>query len=77
MAKLTLNVDPDVIERAKAYADRHNTSVSKLVTQYLAVITEDVPGEGDPPILRRLRGSLRGALAEGADYREVLVEKHR
>lgn len=76
MSKLTLNVDPAVVQRAKEYARRHGTSVSKLVGRYLTVITEDTAEADDPPILRRLRGSLRGAVPDGADYREVLAERY-
>jgi hypothetical protein len=36
MSKLTLYMDDKVVERAKAYAKAHHTSVSKLVTKYLA-----------------------------------------
>jgi hypothetical protein len=35
MAKLTLNVEPDVIQAAKHYAQVHHVSLSKLVTQFL------------------------------------------
>jgi len=35
MAKLTLNVEPDVIQAAKHYAEVHHVSLSKLVTQFL------------------------------------------
>jgi len=36
MAKLTLSIDPQIIETAKAYAQRHNISLSKLVAGFLA-----------------------------------------
>ena len=35
MTKLTLSINPDVSEAAKLYAKRSNTSVSKLVENYL------------------------------------------
>ncbi len=35
MAKLTLNVEPEVIQAAKNYAEAHHVSLSKLVTQFL------------------------------------------
>lgn len=76
MSKLTLNVDPDIVERAKRFARSRGTSVSRLVTGYLALITEDQAGE-DPPVLRRVRGSLRGTVPDDQDYREVLAEKYR
>jgi hypothetical protein len=35
MAKLTLNVEPEIIGAAKTYAQAHHVSLSKLVTQFL------------------------------------------
>jgi chemotaxis regulatin CheY-phosphate phosphatase CheZ len=35
MAKLTLNVELEVIQAAKNYAEAHHVSLSKLVTQFL------------------------------------------
>jgi hypothetical protein len=41
MPQLTLYVaDEAVVARAKAYAQAHNTSLSHLVTQYLATLTD-------------------------------------
>jgi hypothetical protein len=47
--KLTLSVDPDVIDAAKRYA--------------AAVTSENVPSR-IPPVLARLRGALRGLSIE-------------
>jgi hypothetical protein len=74
MAKLTLSVDERVIERAKRYAQSRGTSVSGLVEQLL-----DLAASGSnqpdvaPPILSRLRGSLKGV--DRADYRRYLERK--
>lgn len=38
MAKLTLNVDPDIIDAAKTYAQAHQVSLSKLVTHFLRTL---------------------------------------
>lgn len=38
--KLTLNVNKDVIEEAKKYAQSNNQSISALVQNYLSFITE-------------------------------------
>ena len=35
MSKLTLNIDQEIIDVAKAYAQRHHTSLSKLVAHFL------------------------------------------
>lgn len=38
-AKLTLSLDKETIERAKAYAIEHGTSVSKLVENFIKMTT--------------------------------------
>ena len=72
--KLTLSVDEGVIRRAKRFSAQHETTVSQLVTDFLASL-EDEPGEATPVV-----SSLRGVLRSGAsrdDYREHLSEKHK
>jgi hypothetical protein len=74
--KLTLSVDSRVIVRAKRYAARRKTSVSKLVEQYLDLVSR--PGtenrDEDPPVLRLMRGAARGVDPES--YGRYLVRKH-
>jgi predicted HicB family RNase H-like nuclease len=36
--KLTLKLDGDIIEQAKIYAKKKNTSLSKLIESYLAYL---------------------------------------
>ncbi|MGK2862493.1 MAG: DUF6364 family protein [Chitinophagaceae bacterium] len=38
-SKLTLKLDKKVINRAKTYAKDHNTSLSKLIENYLQAVT--------------------------------------
>lgn len=73
-AKLTLSVDPKVIEAAKEYAAETGTSVSQLVEDFLSAVASRRDAESSTPVLARLRGSLRGA--EVRDYRDHLVEKY-
>jgi hypothetical protein len=77
MAKLTLSVEDDVIERAKALAERRGTSVSALVERYLDLITRErrVAKDGQPPVLARLRGALAGTDVE--EHRRHLERKYR
>jgi hypothetical protein len=74
--KLTLSVDSRVVVRAKRYAARRKTSVSKLVEGYLDLVSR--PGTDDtredPPVLRLMRGVARGVDPEG--YGRYLVRKH-
>jgi len=57
--KLTLNVDDEVIQKAKQWAAKEGTSVSRLVEGFLRDVTEPEEGRATP-VLRRLRGCLRG-----------------
>ena len=71
--KLTLSVDEGVIRRAKRFCAEHQTTVSQLVTDFLASL-EHEPGEATPVV-----SSLRGVLPSGAsrdDYRAHLRDKH-
>lgn len=73
--KLTLSVDPEVIRKAKRVAKKRGTSVSRMVQTYLEIVSRAPDPEADPPVLRRLRGSLKGVSAN--DYRRHLREKYR
>lgn len=78
VAKLTLNVDEGVVARAKRFAARRGTSVSRLVEQLLSLVVRDAaPEEGVPPVLARLRAEFKGARASPAAYRRYLERKYR
>lgn len=75
MAKLTLTVDSRIAEHAKRYARARGTSVSRLVEGYLRLLGRANAEHDEPPVLRELRGILRGA--DPAAYRRHLVRKYR
>ena len=79
MSKLTLSVDAGVVTRAKRYARKRGTSVSRLVEQYLEMVSG--AGADDEatmtPVLRRLRAELEGVTVDVADYRRYLERKYR
>lgn len=78
MSKLTLSVDDGVVRRAKRYARTRGTSVSRLVERFLSLLAtdaRDASARKEPPILRRLRGSLKGVSPD--DYRHHLERKYR
>lgn len=54
--KLTLSVDATVVERAKRFSRRNDTSVSDLVSSFLASLEDE--GGSATPIVSRLRGVL-------------------
>ncbi len=71
--KLTLSVDEDVIRKAKRYSRRHDTSISRLVTEFLSLLSDE---EGfEAPVVSRLRGVLPSEVSVD-EYRDHLVEKH-
>lgn len=74
LKKLTLSVDEDVILKAKRYSQRHETSLSRLVTDFLSRLVDT---EGTrTPIVSRLRGVLPRDI-DVDEYRRHLERKHR
>jgi len=76
--KLTLRIDEELIDRAKAHARQAGKSVSQLVSDYLALLPD--PGRSKPrpltPVVESLRGVLAGSDLDEQDYRRHLEEKH-
>jgi hypothetical protein len=79
MTKLTLSVDEKIVERAKRYAARQGTSVSRLVQTYLDLVSRaSIAQESSlPPVTRRLRGALKGAKHSRDEYVDHLERKYR
>jgi len=75
--KLTLRLDETVIERAKEYASRRDTSVSRLVEAYFAAVTEE-NREREPKSLSDTTRQFIGLLEEAdeGDYKQYLEEKY-
>lgn len=81
-AKLTLKLDSEVIEKAKAYAESRGESLSRMVESYFLGLTRD-NGEGEGE-LRGLVAELAGLLAgteitvrdEKEAYAEYLTQKY-
>jgi hypothetical protein len=79
MKKLTLSVDARIVARAKTFAQKRGTSVSRLVERYLDAVSSPAASfETDlPPVTRRLLGVLRGQKIDRADYAAHLEQKYR
>ncbi|HEU5021229.1 MAG TPA: DUF6364 family protein [Bryobacteraceae bacterium] len=73
MARLTLSIDSAVVARARRYAARRNTSVSRLVEDYLRPLVEVEPDHMRTPV-KAMRGILKAGDRE--DYRRYLVKKY-
>ena len=73
--KLTLKLDNQVIEQAKTYARKRNTSLSKLIESYLELLTSQANTSGDDitPLVKRL--SEGSDLDKKIDYRKE-YKKH-
>ncbi len=72
--KLTLSVDRWVVEHAKRFSRRNDTTVSKLVQEFLAALEDS--SEASSPVVTRLRGVLPPD-ASRDQYRDHLAAKHR
>jgi hypothetical protein len=73
--KLTLSVDAQIIERAHRYSQRHNTSISQLVSNYLAHLAEAGPPAPYSPTVRRLIGILPSDVSVD-EYHEHVAQKY-
>ncbi len=73
--KLTIRVPGKVLEDAKRYAREHDTTLTRLVSEYLRRVST----KGDPlaaaPIVRRLSGALSPYVTI-EDYRKHLEAKY-
>jgi hypothetical protein len=72
--KLTVRVPRDLLENAKRYAAKNNTSLTDLIEAYLRRIPAQGPLD-DAPIVRWLSGILPEKLSI-QDYHEHLEEKY-
>lgn len=75
MTKLTIRIPADVLERAKDYAEANQTSVTRLVTQYLSQLPVLESYLEDAPIVRGLIGTLPSDVSI-EDYHRYLDEKY-
>jgi ABC-type transporter Mla subunit MlaD len=77
--KLTLRLKKEVIDQAKKYANDHDTSLSKLIENYLEAVT-NISEEEDhiSPLVKSLSGVIQ--LSKGTNlkdkYHKHLTEKY-
>ena len=76
--KLTLRLDDELINRAKAYAKNSGKSVSQIVAGYFSLLDAEPEKEKSEftPLARSLKGSLKGAKLGKQDYHKYLEEKY-
>lgn len=78
--KLTLKLDSRIIQEAKNYAKDSNTSLSKLIENYLSALTsENQKKRKVNPIVKSLTGII--TLDDKKDYRKsytkYLIDKYQ
>ncbi len=71
--KLTLSVDEDAIRRARWFSEKHDTSISRLVSEFLRGLGS--PDIRETPLVSRLVGILPPD-TRLEDYYEHLAEKY-
>lgn len=73
--KLTIRLSREMLDRAKRYARSHQTTLTKLVSAYLAQLNLEGDALADAAIVRRLSGVLpQDASIE--DHRDHLENKY-
>lgn len=78
--KLTLQVNKQVIDKAKSYARYHNISVSKMVESYLESVTKQKSLTIElSPLVESLSGviTLDKSFDFNKDYSNYLAEKYK
>lgn len=71
-AKLTLNIDQNIIEEAKSYAKNNSVSLSKLIENYLLSITaKDSKKTKISPLVESLTGVIS---LDDTDYKKEYAD---
>jgi len=78
--KLTLKLDNQVIEKAKIYARKKNTSLSKLIEAYLKFLTYSSTSDANEvtPLVKSLSGVIKASkLSDNKEsYKKHLTKKY-
>ncbi len=74
--KLTLTIEKEIIEKAKAYAKDKNRSLSDIIENYLKMLTKEDQLEYETqlnPIVRSLKGSFK--TSKKINYKKELEKR--
>ncbi len=76
--KLTLKLNGDIIEQAKTYAKKKNTSLSKLIESYLGLLIDPDEKQEVTPLVKSLSGviDLPKDYDNKTNYRKHLLNKY-
>ena len=73
--KLTVRVPRHLLDNAKRYAHAHQTTLTQLISAYLARIPSESEVLNEAPVVRRLTGLLSPDVSVD-DYKKHLEEKY-
>jgi len=73
--KMTVRVPRDLLESAKRYARQHDTTLTRLISNYLRRLSNQDDLLTEAPIVQHLSGSLSQDVSE-ADYQSYLEGKY-
>lgn len=77
-SKLTLKLESSIIEEAKKYAKKHQTSVSKMVENYLLAVTQNPYDQEITPLVKSLSGVIEIPQDEDhLEYTKFLDKKYQ
>lgn len=73
-AKLTLTIEPEIIQKAKLYAKANNRSLSDIIENYLKSLTKNEREKAKMShIVKSLKGSFK--MPYDMDYKEELKNR--
>jgi hypothetical protein len=74
--RLNITLDHETAERSRRYTKRHNTSISRLVGEFLSQLPEEgQKGLSLTSTVKRLRGIAKGG-PDREEYRRQLLDKY-
>ena len=73
--KMTVRLPRDLVEGAKRYAEDHDTTLTRLVSEYFRTLGAENAPLSNAPIVRRLSGILAQE-APVEDYHRYLEDKY-
>lgn len=84
-SKLTLSIDSELIKKAKSYATKHHTSVSKLFSDFVSEVTKSEKKADQallekfahvevPEQIKAITGILKGKLPENFELKDAKYE---
>jgi hypothetical protein len=76
--KLTLRMDDELIESAKAHSAKTGKSVSRIVSDLFEIIKNEKLNReyAFTPTVRTLKGALKGKSVDEKEYKKHLEEKY-